>query len=96
MRNPLIDKDTRLREIMTLRRHCHKAFDSIKCDIYTSILDDITEDYKEKCKKEEQPIFHNDHPKFKFDHLVIREHVFSFYELDHLSETKLKLEFLLD
>jgi len=45
MRNPLIEKDKRLREIMTLRRNCHKAFDSIQCNIYENLLQTISNNY---------------------------------------------------
>lgn len=34
------------------------------------------------------------HLKFRFDHLILREHIFSFHEIDNLSILGRKLEFL--
>ena len=35
-----------------------------------------------------------DHLKFKFEHLILREHILSFYELDNLHNLEAKLKFL--
>jgi len=34
------------------------------------------------------------HPKFKFEHLVLRDHFFSLYEIDNLTNFECKLQFL--
>ena len=34
MKNPIVYKDKKLREVMKMKRNCHLAFDSIKCNGY--------------------------------------------------------------
>ena len=34
MKNPIVYNDKKLREVLVMKRNCHKAFDSIKCNEY--------------------------------------------------------------
>jgi len=106
-RNPFLLQDQKIRNILVMRRKCHKLFESLKCLDFETLLAKATLDFYDFCQKELQQKYLGEteagplqlsepksHLKFRFDHLILREHIFTFHEIDNLSVLENKLKFL--
>jgi hypothetical protein len=105
--NPFLLQDQKIRSILVLRRKCHKLFESLKCPDFAALLEEAALAYYDFCQKEVQQkcldeteagpvqlLEPKSHLKFSFDHLILREHIFTFHEIDNLSVLENKLKFL--
>ena len=53
MKNPHVKNHVKLREILILRRKCHKLFDRIKCGKFLELLEEAQSKFFDTCQDSE-------------------------------------------